>query len=761
MRGPDAEAAASESDDEDYEARGLDGERYRGSEDLGKEDEDDDLFNLSEEDEDEDQLIALSTTAQQRYGGAGSVVRDDRGGPPPPGRYEMATEQELEWLDLVEAVREQARAGDVHESILADAELASVALRKLPDSRLMGSGDAVVCHIFEEGDPRLRLPTDAEITAAVEWAAANVAGGLRRVVDAEQALRQAPPRIDRRCLSLLLQCRAELIAAYEMDDERALWLAVERGARARIDAWKARARAAAVKPRQNSAGIAVYNNTRQSHFAPPHKPSEATDDALRCCSLRPLRQDGVRAPRELQLGSQLALLACKPSRDSGSSSSDDEASSPVSSAPSRCCSTDTRGWLNMDLEGDVAAVAAVPEGSIGVFFPACATGEQVTVVRPPSLRGALPLGPILAEGGCDELSRPRSNPGNDDRVWVFATDRRDRAWLIEAYEARSRGSVVARLEFPLAFKSKFVTWRPTMTRCLDRIIAALGDSRLYVWSITDALADLETNAYAHARKKHRSASARRTSPPPLGSSAREMIVSDDVYWSVGDCQRLTDSAVCLAPAADSRYSSLRVFDARHERTVRLLAGHREATALGRQHCASSHDLVFSIELRTTSALVFDLRSASPAFVLPCCARLYAAANDERQLCTHQTGILGLPCAGHSCIAFTWAYADQCVRAWDLRRPAYHAYTLSAGNRPVSNLAWHAPSASLFLATTTHAHPRADQLDWPLDAAHSAEYFSHRMDLSHLPSRAILRYAFDDGRPLLDSRPKYPRAPAWP
>jgi len=48
----------------------------------------------------------------------------------------------------------------------------------------------------------------------------------------------------------------------------------------------------------------------------------------------------------------------------------------------------------------------------------------------------------------------------------------------------------------------------------------------------------------------------------------------------------------------------------------VVAGHREAPTLGRQHCAQVHKLVFSIEAWTSTALTFDLRASTLAFCLP-------------------------------------------------------------------------------------------------------------------------------------------------
>jgi hypothetical protein len=58
-----------------------------------------------------------------------------------------------------------------------------------------------------------------------------------------------------------------------------------------------------------------------------------------------------------------------------------------------------------------------------------------------------------------------------------------------------------------------------------------------------------------------------------------------------------------------------VVDVAAGRVAAVLAGHREPASLAKQHCVEQN-LVFSIESHVATALVFDLRTCKPAFVIP-------------------------------------------------------------------------------------------------------------------------------------------------
>ena len=121
------------------------------------------------------------------------------------------------------------------------------------------------------------------------------------------------------------------------------------------------------------------------------------------------------------------------------------------------------------------------------------------------------------------------------------------------------------------------------------------------------------------------------------------------------------------------------------------------------------------------------------------------------------------------VAFTWG-GDEVVRAWDLRRVACHAYTCSTGNNNATDIDWHAPTASLLVATSNpHAasygrYGRAyrygdvasDSEDetqgagtdsyWPKGAKHGASFFPLRYDCTQhsMGYRMVLQYAFENG-----------------
>ncbi len=201
----------------------------------------------------------------------------------------------------------------------------------------------------------------------------------------------------------------------------------------------------------------------------------------------------------------------------------------------------------------------------------------------------------------------------------------------------------------------------------------------------------------------------------------------------------------------------------------MLAGHREAPAIGRQLCVDSHQLIFSIEHRSSTALVFDLRTSTPAFVLPrTCEGRGGMIGMLNGSCS---GILGVPTSSAT-VAFTWG-SDEVVRAWDLRKPSCHAYTFSSGNLEVTNLAWHSPTSSLLAATTnphaisygryTRNYQYGDMIGdegeedegedvprngWPRGAMNEMGFFPRAYnaadDIMHGPYRKILQYAFEDG-----------------
>ena len=73
------------------------------------------------------------------------------------------------------------------------------------------------------------------------------------------------------------------------------------------------------------------------------------------------------------------------------------------------------------------------------------------------------------------------------------------------------------------------------------------------------------------------------------------------------------------------------------------------------------------------------------------------------------GILGVPTPA-ACVAFSWG-DDECIRAWDLRKPSSCAYTLSTGNLDVTGLGWHERTGSLFAATRNEHEIRHGSYGW--------------------------------------------------
>ena len=132
------------------------------------------------------------------------------------------------------------------------------------------------------------------------------------------------------------------------------------------------------------------------------------------------------------------------------------------------------------------------------------------------------------------------------------------------------------------------------------------------------------------------------------------------------------------------------------------------------------------------------------------------------------GVLGVP-TSTSPMAFTWGWHCQCIRAWDLRMPVSHVYTMSTGNQKVRDLQWHAASSSLLALTedplaVQYGRCRTyrfgevidsdedeactgDSSFWPQTAAYEAHYFPRRYHVDTgfgFSTDRILQYAFKDG-----------------
>ena len=248
-------------------------------------------------------------------------------------------------------------------------------------------------------------------------------------------------------------------------------------------------------------------------------------------------------------------------------------------------------------------------------------------------------------------------------------------------------------------------------------------------------------------------------------------------WSAGDVAAISGTNVVVACQETERkgalaYTSLRVFDVAAQRLVSILPGHNSFASLKRQLCAETDNLVFSCEDRSHKALVFDLRTNAPELSLglfPSITEIQRMPTvaDLRSLGNGQ-GVLGVP-TSTSPMAFTWGGHCQCIRAWDLRMPVSHVYTMSTGNQKVRDLQWHAASASLLAVTedplavqygSVAKYRGFEQIDysdedeyqggdsfWPQTAAFEGHYFPRRYHVDTgfgFSTDRILQYAFKDG-----------------
>jgi len=290
------------------------------------------------------------------------------------------------------------------------------------------------------------------------------------------------------------------------------------------------------------------------------------------------------------------------------------------------------------------------------------------------------------------------------------------------------------------------------------------------WPPADASGS--ASAHGHAAEKSRTGTAAvHTARLPIAS----ILIEKD--WSAGDVAAISGTHVVVACQESHRegalaYTSLRVMDVAAQRLVSILPGHNSFASLKRQLCAETDKLVFSLELRANQALVFDLRTNAPEL----CFKDHPFAQKKKirlptrkdiQSLGNGHGVLGVP-TSTTPMAFTWGGHGECVRAWDLRMPASHVYTLSTGNQRVRDLQWHAASASLLVVTENpravtrgnyHMYRFGEVVDddsgddvvgdsyWPSTATFGAHYFPRRYHVeTHWGDSTdrILQYAFKDG-----------------
>ena len=578
--------------------------------------------------------------------------------------------------------------------------------------------------------------------------------------------------------------------------ERIRWNAIAKSVPHHVAALAAARAAAARGPREASSPAAVYNS--KGHFAFESDTAVATvnrlDDAVRCCCLRARPKSWIRDDGATRLPLNLRVHAINA----------------------------------MSIEGDLIAVT-------GNAHPGDIMGRSegefagfMRVPRPSLLATKMddgkwtfsPLGDWSAAQTMDHL-RDAAKTCPYDMVqtkrfqrkgcWygvvaaagkIWAADIHYKAPHVCAFDpARSRrAGPVARLDFPESTRKLmrgFANWRPSLCRAGDAIVAAPGDNSLCVWSVGTALARGFETAY-NWREDDESdddcllessfssdSGADAPPPPPVASPEKRpkldygpdaVVAAGEASLLLGDVVALpgTTSVVC-APIDTSfldkperPWTSLRVVDIDRGEVTRVLAGHTGAPGLSTQYI---RDLVFSFDPYQAEGLVFDVRAARPAFVLPKCGPVRL-----NPFAAHDGVLIGVPLPGGYPAAFT-AGADEVIRCWDLRQPSSHAYTLSTGNLAVRDMHWHAPTASLFAVTdNNHAvsygkYTRMYQYgecinerigdedmpsdrDWPKGAQRSRDYFAEKFNLAdpeEIQYRFVVQYAFDDGRPLTAAR----------
>jgi len=678
----------------------------------------------------------------------------------------------------------------------------------LPDPRMLGVvfQDAQVVQMFKE--PRGEPPSDEAINAVLRWGRSNPevteyvheADADSGVLFAGTEVLKAAGQEHQLSSAVLVEFVSTRLAfaragadvadfARPRSQGRELWAAFEGALRGRLAAAAQRREEARRAPHEDSAAIALYNPRAHFHFASDAARAQTDPllDALLTCRLepRPLgwREEGEGA-RTVRQPLPLHGYA-------------------------------TGGGF--DVEGDLVAVAGdqrvdeirASRPYVGCWF----------VPRPAKpLRECGSLGDVVDASGRALLDTPlvrrmrdasgKATPLLSSRVLADASNvAAPRVWAVDGadgtiagFSAATHRPVAAPLAFPPEVQEatrEYMNFRHGLTRCGGTLVGSGGTSSVYLWDINAALGgaaaaassagdpggsgsiddddddaeeeeegreeDSDESDEDGARTAERERKRARTAAPAesRGRAPVAAVAMEDDF-SAGDVERLSDTTLLLAglsgdvPKGKVGYTSLRVVDVGAQRVASVLPGHAEAPSLSRQLCAESHQLAFSVESCGT-ALIFDLRTCAPAIVL---TRVF-----ERELLFGgDGGVLGVPTSS-GVVAFTFGH-DELIRCWDLRKPASHAYTLSTGNLRVTNLGWHAPTASLLAATDNrHAvsHGRygayrygdresdSESCDeegnaWPRGAKHSAGFFPERFDASSgfdsmMHRRDVLLYPF--------------------
>jgi hypothetical protein len=711
------------------------------------------------------------------------------------------------WLEQLSVVRQLVQRGEIDAATDADRVLACMERDTLVDSRLLGVG-VRTCHepvlLFDE--PGGESPRDhgESLDDAIRDAVSFVRG-QRRSLDwatsqssfillghkLEEFIALAKDECDEVLAMHALVAKVQLDAVGEPDFEAAeTWGGIRRIVHRKVIRERESRERARRLPRDDSSPIALFNSLAHYAFESEAARSQTPPlhDALCTFRLRERPTDWL-TPERARL-------------------------------PFEIRTHDMSEGFSLD--GDLVAVAGdhmddmddirSESGYVGAFWVPVAR-ENLDDCKTLSDAHCVRSGGLLWDTPPTRMMHRPKGRWWPSRVLADTSNPSGRVWAVDkiscsisAYDFLSRRPV-ARLAFPHEVKAAtrgYISFHFGLTRCGECIVGCGGTPSLHVWNSQHAVNSFEDAEHCTDGKKKESSfkdddekgdgerdeeKERRadSSAASSGSRKRRCIVSVPLGhspmasieiapdWSCGDVEMLTATAVIAAASNGETiegkvdYASLRVVDLAAERTVAILAGHRDSPSLARQRCAESHHLVFSIE-GDGAALVFDLRTNAPAFVIPDTIG-YGDYIRATLFGTGRCGILGVPTPSAT-VAYTWG-GDEVVRAWDLRRPASHAYTFSTGNNDAIDVDWHAPTSSLLVATRnmhelshgrygsyrygsydsdnedeTYAHTNGDgaRFYWPKKAKHGPDFFPLRYDCTEDTGgyRKVLQYTFDSG-----------------
>ena len=684
-----------------------------------------------------------------------------------------------EWLAALMWARTAMQQGELDDALAAERAMTEVERTDLVDARLVGGPDAEICYVCADSE---RSPSESLVRQAMSWARENpdweppsMEESLAACMS-EKEIRNPKYRgeeLDHQSLQMVFRAKAEVLVDDHIQYRHSIkqakrqffspppgadpWDAIETTVLTRHQAACEQWEESRQPPRENSAKIARYNPN--AHFNWGSKQIQDSECPLQAALAR--GQIKNRPVHYFQPGCSRLPLELSV-HDMGS----------------------------FDVEGDLVACCGdlqsheirSSKGYVGFF----------EVPQPVSM-DVPTLGDIKDSSGrliCDTncvtaLWKARRSEhrafrtvlaeGSSQRVWAAGNTvgGGKRSEFITCFDTESKLEV-ATLGYPGAVSEHakgFVNFSTAHTRCGNRIVGCGSTSELYVWDVSRALqefvpepdasplsgwygADLvdDMEAETDDDEQQDAEAVQQERPAKRAKKATAMLPSScitiETDFEVGLVQQLSDQRCLVAPqAGDTRdgampFSSLRVVDLEQGKTSAVLTGHQEAPVIDRQLCAASHQLVFSVENRTGCALVFDLRTCSPVFLLPQVFR--PPMGMMGMLCGASGGILGVPTPA-ACVAFTWG-DDECIRAWDLRKPSSFAYTLSTGNLNVTSLGWHERTASLFAATRNehaltygrnaqyqygercrfkYGEEEEEERGWPKRAQHKQDYFPEK------------------------------------